>query len=60
MLLLQGAVKVRASREPREAEALDADEVQIEIMSRGKTLAKADGKTANVDGKMANADGKTS
>ena len=59
LLLLQGAVKVRASREPREAEALDADEVQIEIMSRGKTLAKADGKTANADGKTANADGKT-
>jgi hypothetical protein len=58
LLLLQGAVKVRASREPREAEALDADEVQIEIMSRGKTLAKADGKTTNVDAKTANADGK--
>jgi hypothetical protein len=58
LLLLQGAVKVRASREPREAEALDADEVQIEIMSRGKTLAKADGKTANADAKTANVDGK--
>ena len=35
LLLLQGAVKVRASREPREGEALDAEEVQLEVMPRG-------------------------
>ena len=37
LLLLQGAVKVRASREAREAEALDAEEVQIEIMPKSAT-----------------------
>lgn len=31
LLLMQGAVKIRASRSPLEAEALDADEVQIEL-----------------------------
>jgi hypothetical protein len=41
LLLLQGAVKVRASREPREAEALDADEVQIEIMPKSSARAAA-------------------
>jgi hypothetical protein len=35
LLLLQGGVRVRASREAREAEALDADEVQIELLPRG-------------------------
>ncbi len=34
LLLLQGAVKVRASRDPHESEALDADEVDIEILPR--------------------------
>ena len=41
LLLLQGAVKVRASREPREAEALDAEEVQIEVMPRGKGAVRS-------------------
>jgi hypothetical protein len=58
LLLLQGAVKVRASREAREAEALDADEVQIEIMGRGKSLATADGKTGAAANKTANTDTK--
>jgi hypothetical protein len=31
LLLMQGAVKIRASRSPLEAEALDADEVQVEL-----------------------------
>ena len=35
LLLLQGGVRVRASREAREAEALDADEVQVELLPRG-------------------------
>ena len=43
LLLLQGAVKVRASREAREAEALDADEVQVELRPRGEDGAMAMG-----------------
>jgi hypothetical protein len=35
LLLLQGAVKVRASRDAREAEALDAEEVQVEFLPSG-------------------------
>jgi hypothetical protein len=35
LLLVQGGVKVRASRAPTEAEALDADEVQLELLPRG-------------------------
>jgi hypothetical protein len=34
LLLLQGGVRVRASREANEAEALDADEVQVELLPR--------------------------
>ena len=45
LLLLQGGVKVRASREPREAEALDADEVQIEVMPRSGSSKPAVART---------------
>ena len=41
LLLLQGAVRVRAARTPLEAEALDADEVQIETLPQGKGAAAA-------------------
>lgn len=41
LLLLQGGVRVRASREAREAEALDADEVQIELLPRGASQRTA-------------------
>ncbi|MFO0783112.1 MAG: hypothetical protein U0636_05465 [Phycisphaerales bacterium] len=46
LLLLQGAVRVRAARTPLEAEALDADEVQIETLPQGKAAAKQDATTA--------------
>lgn len=43
LLLLQGSVKVRASRDAREAEALDADEVQMELIGNpaGRTRTAA-------------------
>jgi hypothetical protein len=43
LLLLQGGVKVRSSRDPRETEALDAAEVQIELLPRGAARARAAG-----------------
>jgi len=43
LLLLQGGVKVRSSRDPRQTEALDASEVQIELMARGAARARAAG-----------------
>ena len=43
LLLLQGGVRVRASREANEAEALDADEVQIELMPRGGAAVRQAG-----------------
>lgn len=43
LLLLQGGVKVRSSRDPRQTEALDASEVQIELLPRGAARARAAG-----------------
>jgi hypothetical protein len=41
LLLLQGTVKVRASRDAREAEAMDADEIQVEFLPNGAKVAAA-------------------
>ena len=41
LLLLQGTVKVRASRDAREAEAMDADEIQVEFLPGGAKVAAA-------------------
>ena len=41
LLLVQGGVKVRASRAPTEAEALDADEVQLELLPRDSSAPPA-------------------
>jgi hypothetical protein len=43
LLLLQGGVKVRSSRDARQTEALDASEVQIELLPRGAARARAAG-----------------
>lgn len=43
LLLLQGTVKVRASRDAREAEAMDADEIQVEFLPGGAKVAAAKG-----------------
>lgn len=43
LLLLQGGVKVRASRAPTEAEALDADEVQLELLAKDARTGSGDG-----------------
>ena len=52
LLLLQGAVKVRASREPKEAEALDAQEVEIETLPRVARKTEAGAGDAQSVGKM--------
>ncbi len=46
LLLLQGSVKVRASRDVRESEALDADEVEIEVLPRDASRRPAAGAQA--------------
>lgn len=43
LLLVQGSVKVRASRAPAEAEALDADEVQLELLANDARTGSGDG-----------------
>lgn len=52
LLLLQGAVRLRASREAREAEALDAQEVEIETLPRVARKATTGGGDAQSVGQM--------
>ncbi|MFM7799643.1 MAG: hypothetical protein ACKPBA_11775 [Planctomycetota bacterium] len=52
LLLLQGGVKVRASREPREAEALDAQEVEIETLPRTAQAGRTGAGDAQSVGQM--------
>ncbi|MBL9141845.1 MAG: hypothetical protein JNK53_08265, partial [Phycisphaerae bacterium] len=53
LLLLQGAVKMRASRSPLEAEAMDADEVQIELVPQSGNAPRTASAAADDMGSLA-------